>query len=193
MLDNPDRSLPAWQYMTFPDPLFADEEGWGVLDNLPRVSFISNMRTFEKTGQPAYLPSPEEQRQAEESSRLLASHLREPHPELRFGRKKEAVPLPAGAVKFLYAILSEMAAGNAVTVIPTHAELTTQQAADLLNVSRPFLVNLLESGTIPFHKAGTHRRIYLEDLMTYKATRERDSQEAMDALARQAQELGMGY
>ena len=86
-----------------------------------------------------------------------------------------------------------MAQGNAVTIIPIHAELTTQEAADFLNVSRPYLVRLLEQKKMPFHMVGTHRRVRFEDLMAFKASFEKSRREAMDELATQAQELGMGY
>ena len=88
---------------------------------------------------------------------------------------------------------SELADGNSVSVVPVHAELTTQEAADLLNVSRPHFVKLLEDGLIPFHRAGKHRRVKFADLMHYKQERQRISTEALDELAQQAQELGMGY
>jgi excisionase family DNA binding protein len=101
--------------------------------------------------------------------------------------------LPRDALALLRDILTEMAQGNAVTLVPRHAELTTQEAANLLNVSRPHLVKLLEEGQIPFTRTGTHRRIRYEDLMAYKAERDRQSKEAMEELARQAQELDMGY
>jgi excisionase family DNA binding protein len=86
-----------------------------------------------------------------------------------------------------------LADGNAVKVVPIHAELTTQEAADMLNVSRPHLVKLLESGALPFHKAGKHRRVRFADLMAFKAERDRASSLAMEELARQAQELRLGY
>mgnify|MGYP006378585619 FL=1 len=78
-------------------------------------------------------------------------------------------------------------------VVPVHAELTTQEAADLLNVSRPHLVKLLEDGELAFHKTGKHRRIRFADLIQFKAKRARASAKAMAQLAKQAQELGMGY
>ena len=90
-------------------------------------------------------------------------------------------------------ILSELAEGNAVKVVPIHAELTTQEAADMLNVSRPHLAKLLEGGALPFHKTGKHRRIRFADLMSFKAAQDRASAQAMEELAKQAQELQLGY
>lgn len=90
-------------------------------------------------------------------------------------------------------VLAELANGNAVQIVPVHAELTTQEAADLLNVSRPHLVKLLEDGALPFHKTGRHRRVRFADLMQFKAARTQASERAMQELARQAQDLQMGY
>lgn len=103
------------------------------------------------------------------------------------------VELPTTALHLLMDILTELAAGNAVKVVPVHAELTTQEAADMLNVSRPHLVKLLEDGALPFHKTGKHRRVRFADLMQFKAARNQASEQAMQELARQAQELDMGY
>jgi len=101
--------------------------------------------------------------------------------------------LPRQALSLLRDLLTEMAQGNAVTVVPTHAELTTQEAANILNISRPYLVKLLENDVIPYTKTGTHRRIRYQILMEYKQQRDEESRSALDELANQAQELDMGY
>ncbi len=101
--------------------------------------------------------------------------------------------LSEGAFSLLVKILSEMAKGNGIMVVPIHAELTTQQAADFLNVSRPFLIGLLERGEIGFRTVGRHRRVRLEDIMNYKKQIEERRLQALDDLAAQAQELNMGY
>ncbi len=101
----------------------------------------------------------------------------------------EPVVLPVAAVRLLGALLAELAKGNAVTLMPLNAELTTQEAAELLNVSRPFLVGLLESGQLPYHKVGTHRRVRFADLMIYKRRRDEESESALRELAALSQEL----
>lgn len=101
------------------------------------------------------------------------------------------VDLPASVVRMLVRILDEMAAGNAMTLIPIHAELTTQEAADLLHISRPSLIQLLADGKIPFRRIGTHRRIRFDALMEYKKRSEADRRAALAALAAYDQELGI--
>lgn len=108
-------------------------------------------------------------------------------------KQAHQVELPTSALRLLVDILAELASGNAVKVVSVHAELTTQQAADLLGVSRPHLIKLLENGVLAFHRTGKHRRLKFADLMQYKETRERASKQAMAELAQQAQELRMGY
>ncbi len=105
----------------------------------------------------------------------------------------EALRLPRSVSNLLYHLLTEMAQGNAVTLIPIHAELTTQEAADYLNVSRPYLIRLLEEGRVKFNMVGTHRRVKFSDLEAYRKAMEEDRQRVMDELAAEAQELGMGY
>jgi excisionase family DNA binding protein len=90
-------------------------------------------------------------------------------------------------------LLTELAKGNAVTLMPHHAELTTQEAADLLNVSRPYLVGLLDSGQLPHHKVGTHRRVRFSDLMTFKRRRDAESELALRELTALSQDLKLGY
>jgi excisionase family DNA binding protein len=105
----------------------------------------------------------------------------------------EDLLLPKAAARLLRHLLTEMAQGNAVTLIPIHAELTTQQAADFLNVSRPHLISLLERQELPFHKVGTHRRVKFTDLEVYKKKFQDAAAVAMDELVDQAQALEMGY
>lgn len=103
----------------------------------------------------------------------------------------EPIELPHSVFEVLVRVVHEMAQGNAVRVLPVYAELTTQQAADLLNVSRPYLVGLLEDGDIPFKKVGTHRRVRLEDLLVYKEKRDGERLALLDEMARDAQEHGL--
>jgi excisionase family DNA binding protein len=101
--------------------------------------------------------------------------------------------LPAAAVRLLTDMLGHLANGRTVSVTPDNAELTTRQAADLLNVSRPHLVKLIGEGALPHHMVGTHHRLLLQDVLAYKAKRHRETGKAMDELAADAQEMGMGY
>jgi excisionase family DNA binding protein len=98
--------------------------------------------------------------------------------------------LPPSVVQALAGLVHELARGNAVTVVPVQAELTTQQAADLLNVSRPFLVKLLDSGEIPYHRTGTHRRVKAADLLEYRDRRRAARRAALAELTREAQAMG---
>jgi excisionase family DNA binding protein len=128
---------------------------------------------------------------AEELNRLLGTM-----PKAERARVKldgNDLIIPRQALALLRDLLVEMAQGNAVTIVPMHAELSTQEAANILNVSRPHLVKLLEDGKIPFTKTGTHRRIRYQDLMAYREKRARDSMTSLDELTSQAQENDMGY
>lgn len=143
-------------------------------------------------------PTERESQLAEESSRTLSPYVQDTEEQTiqvvpDGGRCGEAVTIPAVAFRLLVNILTQMAQGNAVTLIPVHAELTTQEAADLLNVSRPFLVKLLEAGEIPHRKVGTRRRVLYRDVAEYKRRIDEQRRATLDELAAQAQELGMGY
>lgn len=143
------------------------------------------------------VPTAQEAALARETSRVLAAHL-DVHEPLQVQiiedrQTGEKLSLPGPAVRLLLDILTEMAAGNAVTLIPVHAELTTQQAADVLNVSRQFLVGLLEADELPFRKVGTHRRVLFEDLMRYKANIDQKRQKVLDELVGESEKLSMGY
>ena len=105
----------------------------------------------------------------------------------------EPLELPASAVALLMDILEAMAAGRGVMIIPENAELTTVQAAEVLNVSRPFLIKLLEENAIPFRKVGKHRRVRMEDVMAYKERIDHEREAILDHLAEEAQEHDMGY
>lgn len=141
------------------------------------------------------LPSATDAALSRQSSRILAAHLQHDI-QLKIvdaEGHEEVLAIPKEAFRLLVEILSEMANGNAVSLIPIHAELTTQEAADLINVSRPFLVKLLETGEIPFHKVGRHRRVRFADLKAYKERTDSARAEALDELVTQAQEFGTGY
>jgi excisionase family DNA binding protein len=138
-----------------------------------------------------FVPSPQDARLAAEAARSLSGSggkaLR-----LRLDNGND-LPLPKAATRLLNEVLIEMSAGHAVAVTPLHAELTTQQAADMLNVSRPHLVRLLDDGKVPHHRVGTHRRVRLKDILAFRTEFERQRQADMEVLAAEAQELGMGY
>lgn len=140
------------------------------------------------------LPTDEEAHQAQEGSRFLAAYLgsgQTARLRVIFGDQDMTIPLPA--LRLLEDILTQMSLGNAVTIVPYEAELTTQQAADFLNVSRPHLVSLLERGELPFRKVGTHRRVSFKELLVFREKSLIDRKKAADELTRQAQELDMGY
>lgn len=136
---------------------------------------------------------------ARESSRLLATRKLNRRASVRIrlvddgGGEAETVSVPTSALRLFVHLLTEMSQGHSVTLIPTHAELTTQQAADILNVSRPYVVKLLDEGKIPSRAVGKYRRVRFDDLMAYKRKDDDARAKILDQLTAEAQELGMGY
>jgi excisionase family DNA binding protein len=133
---------------------------------------------------------------ARQSARQLATQLAKANGSMQLrvvepDGQSETVSIPTAAFRLLVTILSEMASGNAVRLIPHQAALTTQEAAELLNVSRPYLVRLLDDGHIPFHRVGTHRRVLFKDVMTYKAEHRQSRKAVLDRLSALDQELGL--
>jgi excisionase family DNA binding protein len=105
----------------------------------------------------------------------------------------EVMPLPVTVYRVLQKVAEEMSRGNAVAVLPVHHELTTTQAADMLNVSRPYLVGLLDGEQIPSHKVGSHRRVRLDDLLAYKHRRDGSRRETLKRLSQEAQDMGLDF
>ncbi len=107
------------------------------------------------------------------------------------GREVASFDLPPGVARLLMDILKETAAGHAVTLVPFQQEITTQQAADLLNVSRPFLVSMIDNGTLPARMVGNQRRLPLKDVLAYKAENRAKRRETLRQLTELDQELGL--
>lgn len=136
-----------------------------------------------------HLPSPQETEEAKITSRALSKYAHNERLHIKIAadsNESDDLIIPGYAINLLLDILTEMSKGNAITVMPVHAELSTQETAELLNVSRPHLVELLEQGKIPFRKVGTHRRVLAKDVIDYKQRIDEDRLKALDELAAQA-------
>ena len=143
-----------------------------------------------------HLPTPHEAEEAKITSRALSKYATNERLHIKIAgnnNDSDDLILPGYAINLLLDILTEMSKGNAITVMPIHAELSTQETAEFLNVSRPHLVDMLEQGKIPFRKVGAHRRVMAKDVIDYKQRLDADRLKALDELAAQAQELDMGY
>jgi excisionase family DNA binding protein len=144
------------------------------------------------------IPTRKERAAASESLKILGVYgtlkskgSRKKSVRIKIEESKETVELPKAALEMLTAILSHMSEGKAISIVPSEVEITTQQAAEILNVSRPFIVKLLENGNIPFKKVGSHRRLKLKDLEAYREKERAKQQAAIQDLADITQELGI--
>ena len=138
--------------------------------------------------------SQEEAKTAQNSSTILSRHLKAGENlklQIVDADSEEIIELPASAVALLLGILRMMARGLGIVLTPLHSELTTRQAADMLNVSRPYLIKLLDAGDIPHHKVGRHRRIRREDVMTYKQKLRQEREAILEQMIAEAQEMGL--
>jgi len=141
----------------------------------------------------------EEQRVAKRSIMLLGkasrrlSKKRSSIVRIKLQEEAEYLEIPPKALSLLHDIVSLMADGKSITLIPSDSEVSTQEAAKLLNVSRPHIVKLLERGEIPYKKVGSHRRILLKDLMRYDDKVKKKRAKQLDFLTKQAQALDLGY
>jgi len=159
---------------------------------------VESMTALNPEGFETVTPTEADAQLARESSRRLASHKLGRRSSVRIqvlddGKDAETIAVPASALRLFLHVLTEMSQGNAVTLIPTHAELTTQQAADLLNVSRPYLVKLVDEARIPCRTVGKYRRVRFDDLMAYKRKDDEVRAKVLDQLTAEAQGLGLGY
>ena len=109
------------------------------------------------------------------------------------GPDRERIELPDSALEALKVSIETMGQGRAITLVPHDKELTSQEAADMLHVSRPHLIKLLDRGDLPFHRVGTHRRIRIEDVLAYRDRRDAEREAALNDLARLSEELPGGY
>jgi len=147
-----------------------------------------------------FLPTAEDSKQAKDSSRVLAQALANYSDDDRVrmtiqgssGTNDELV-LPGDIMNLLLNVLTQVSQGNAISLVPMHQEISTQQAADLLSVSRPHLVKLLEQGNIPFRKVGSHRRVKLTDVMDYRGTVDKERNKTLDELSQLSQDMGMDF
>jgi excisionase family DNA binding protein len=145
------------------------------------------------------LPTPEVTEEAKAALRAFSALPRRRAPSRSVHVRSEAdgrpisAMVPREAFELFLEVLRQMANGNAVTIVPVHAELTTQQAADLLNVSRPFLVGLLDEGKLPSRKVGSHRRVKAADLIAYQQRDEAGRKKVLDELTAEAEKHGLGY
>jgi excisionase family DNA binding protein len=149
----------------------------------------SSIQKITKSDQKIALSSIEILAKSEEKATKNKSNI----VKLKFQGSDELVSIPLKALKLLTSILSNMAEGKSIALMPTDAEISTQQAAEILNVSRPHVIKLLEKGDIPYKKVGSHRRILLQDILEYEAIFKKKRRKQLNKIATEAQKLNLGY
>ncbi len=174
--------------MTANDAIFLSSS---IVSTVAFIAFAAYNYSMTATTLP--IPSPEAAEEAKRALRTLSPATRNAAGTVRVRAGDEDAIVPKVAFELLLEILGQMANGNAVTIVPVQAELTTQQAADFLNVSRPYLIQLLEAEQLPYRKVGTHRRIRFEDLLAYKTADDVRRAGVLEDLAAEAQKHQMGY
>jgi excisionase family DNA binding protein len=136
------------------------------------------------------LPLPEEAEASQKALKALTSNGGSPKIKVSNSTGiKRPVSLPASAARVLLEVLNQMSKGNAVMLLPVRKELSTHEAADILNVSRTFLIRLLEQKAIPYRMVGSHRRLSLKDVLAYRKMSERRQQKALDSLVKESEDL----
>lgn len=143
---------------------------------------------------PSHLPTVDEIASAKAYSRELAKYADKDRVRMKLsadGLCSNDIVLPGSLVDLMLRVATEVSRGNGVSILPIHSELTTQDAANILNVSRPFLVGLLDDGSIPHHKTGTHRRVLAKDVLEFKERKRLAREEALDKLAELSDEIGL--
>jgi excisionase family DNA binding protein len=149
---------------------------------------------IHETATPSEADSLQARESLERISEILTSGVSDLSFRIQNDKQRGAdIILPASVLRLLKGILAEMAQGHGVALLPVQAELTTQQAADLLNVSRPYLIRLLEDKKIPFRLVGQHRRVRFDDLLAYQRKDDEERRRVADELTADAQESGLGY
>jgi excisionase family DNA binding protein len=168
------------------------------------VSFVARLQSTGKTGKhmgtqarrmdEVAPPTESEAEMAKSSSRLLAACIGEgATARIKIIEGNKEIEVPIAALKMFVNILAQMAQGNGVTLMPIHAELTTQEAADFLNVSRPFVVGLIDKGELNSRRVGTHRRVKFQELMAYREKSLIHSRKILDQMAADDKESGVHY
>ena len=143
-----------------------------------------------------HLPTPAEVEEAKVASRTLSKYAGVERVTLSLrgcNGESDDLVLPGHVLQILLDVLSELSKGNAISLVPHNQEVSTQEAAGLLNVSRPFLVGLLEKGEMPFRKVGVHRRVLLMDVLEYKERCDHQRTKVLDELTKFSQDKDMGY